>query len=125
MLEMRHPTTQCLHSQLFPAKVQEDAIATTKENIRILQGLERFHHYCFIREVSTKTDHRSVVTIFKKDVATLSQWLQCILARNLLLQNMHTIQVRSCPLHSRFAIKEKTENKDKEFKRHEAKHRCH
>ena len=47
----------------------------------ILHGLEKFHHYCFGREVLVITDHKLLVSIFKKDVATLSQWIQCILLK--------------------------------------------
>ena len=53
-----------------------------------MHGLERFHHYCFAREVSIITDHKPLVAIFKKDVATLSQQIQCILLR------IHQYQVR-------------------------------
>ena len=42
----------------------------------ILYGLEKFHRYCFAMEVSIITDHQQLITIFKKDVATLSQGLQ-------------------------------------------------
>ena len=38
----------------------------------ILHGLEKFHHYCFGREVLVITDHKLLVSMFKKDVATLS-----------------------------------------------------
>ena len=54
----------------------------------ILHGLERFHHYCFAREVSIITDHKTPAAIFKKDVAKLSQRLQCALLR------IHQFQVR-------------------------------
>ena len=40
-----------------------------------------FHHYCFAREVSITTNHKPLVAIFKYDVATLSQRIQCILLR--------------------------------------------
>ena len=49
--------------------------------IGILDGLERFCHYCFAREVSIITYYTSLVAIFKKDVATLSQRIQSILLR--------------------------------------------
>ena len=49
---------------------------TEREAQGILYGLEKFHHYCFAREVSIITDHKPLVAIFKKDVATLSQRLQ-------------------------------------------------
>ena len=47
----------------------------------ILHGLEKFHHYCFGREVFIITDHKLLVSIFKKDVATLSQCIQHILLK--------------------------------------------
>ena len=43
-----------------------------REALGILYGLEKFHHYCFAREVSIIKDHIPLVTIFKKDVTTLS-----------------------------------------------------
>ena len=46
-----------------------------------MHGLEKFHHYCFVREVSIITDHKPLVAIFKKDVAILSQCIQHILIR--------------------------------------------
>ena len=42
-----------------------------KDMLAMLHGLEKFHHYCFGREVSIITDHKALVAIFKKDVATL------------------------------------------------------
>ena len=46
--------------------------------LAILHGLKKFHHYCFAREVLVITDHKLLVSMFKKDVATLSQ---CILLK--------------------------------------------
>ena len=48
------------------------------EALCILHGLEKFHHYCFGREVLVITNHKLLVSMFKKDVATL---LQCILLK--------------------------------------------
>ena len=48
------------------------------EALGILYGLEKFHHYCFGREVLVITDCKPLVCMFKKDVATLSQ---CILIK--------------------------------------------
>ena len=59
-----------------------------REVLGILHALKQFHYYCFIREVSIITDHTPLVAIFKKDVATLSQWNQCILLQ------IHLYQVR-------------------------------
>ena len=50
------------------------------EVLGILHGLQKFHHYCFGREVLVITDHKQA-SIFKKDVATLSQQIQCILLK--------------------------------------------
>ena len=47
----------------------------------ILHGLEKFHHYCFGREVLMITDHKPLVSMFNKDVATLSQCIQHILLK--------------------------------------------
>ena len=41
----------------------------------ILYRLEKFHHFCFVKDVSIITDHKPLVT-FKKNIATLSQRLQ-------------------------------------------------
>ena len=47
-----------------------------QEVLGILHSLEKFHHYCFGREILVITDHKLQVSIFKKDVATLSQQIQ-------------------------------------------------
>ena len=52
-----------------------------QEALGILHGLERFHHYCFGRDVLIITDHSPLVAMFKKDVAMLSQCIQCILLK--------------------------------------------
>ena len=40
-----------------------------REVLGILYGLDKFHHYCFARDVNVITDHRPLVVIFKKGVA--------------------------------------------------------
>ena len=52
-----------------------------REALDILHGLEKFHHYCFAREVHIITNHKPLVAIFIKDVAMLSQHIQCILLK--------------------------------------------
>ena len=52
-----------------------------REALGILHGLERCHHYCLTRDVNVITDHKLLVSIFKKDVATLSQRIQYIILR--------------------------------------------
>ena len=51
------------------------------EALVIIHGPKKFHHYCFVREVHIITDHKPLVSIFKKDVAMLSQCIQCILLK--------------------------------------------
>ena len=51
------------------------------EVLGILHGLEKFHHYCFGREVLIIKDHKPLVSMLKKDIATLSQCIQHILLK--------------------------------------------
>ena len=45
-----------------------------------MHGLEKFHHYYFSKEVNIIIDHKQLVAMVSKDVATLSiSHLQCIL----------------------------------------------
>ena len=50
-----------------------------REVLGMLHGFKKFHHYCFTREVHIITDHIPLVSIFKKDMAMLSQGIQHIL----------------------------------------------
>ena len=52
-----------------------------QEALGIPNGLKKCHHYCFAREVLIITDHKPLVAIFEKDVAMLSQQIQCILLK--------------------------------------------
>ena len=54
---------------------------TEHEVLGILHGLEKFHHYYFGREVLVITDHKPLVAMFKKDMATLLQCIQGILLK--------------------------------------------
>ena len=55
------------------------------EGLGILHSLEKFSLYCFGRELLIITDHKPLVAMFKKDMATLSQHMQWILLK--ILQN--------------------------------------
>ena len=44
-----------------------------REALGILHGIKKFHHFGFVREVYVITNHKPVESIFKKDMATLSQ----------------------------------------------------
>ena len=47
-------STECRYSNIW------------REVLGILHGLEKFHHYCSVRDVNVITDHKPLVTIFKK-----------------------------------------------------------
>ena len=47
-----------------------------RETLGILCGLEKFHLYCFSKEVYIITNHKLLVSIFIKDIAILLQLLQ-------------------------------------------------
>ena len=42
-----------------------------RESLGILHGLKKFHHYSFVRVVGIITNHKLLVAIFKKYMATL------------------------------------------------------
>ena len=44
-----------------------------REALGILHGLKKFQHYCIMRGVCVITNHEPLLSIFKKDVAMLSQ----------------------------------------------------
>ena len=71
------PDNTILHPIPFASKSLMDAehrySNMEREALGILHGLETYHHYCFAREVYVITDHKPLVSIFKKDIATLSQ----------------------------------------------------
>ena len=79
--------------------------------------MEKFHHYCFGREVLVITDHKLLVSIFKKDVATLSQCIQCILLKihqyrvQIMYKPGPEILIADCLLRHNY-----TEGKDKPIK---------
>ena len=62
------PNNTVLHPVVFVSP--ETCYSNTE---REALGLENFHHYCFTHELSRITDHKLLVTMFKKDVATMSQ----------------------------------------------------
>ena len=72
-----------------------------REAFCILHGLEKFHHYCFLRDVNVITNHKLLVAIFIKDVAALSQWIQQILSEN---SSIHFILTRAVNLYCRLAV---------------------
>ena len=96
-----------------------------KEALFILHELEKFHHYCFAREILIITNHKPLVAIFKKDVATLSQHIQCILLKN----HQYRVQIIYKPGPENFIADWLSQHKHKEgrtsHQRYGYKNRCH
>ena len=68
-----------LHCPAKAHQVRKKCSSIEREALGMLYGHEKFHHYCFVREVSIIMDHKPLIAIFKKDVTTLSQRMQQIL----------------------------------------------
>ena len=79
------PDNTLLHPVAFASKSLKDTehrySNIEREALGILHGLKKFHHYCFGREVYVATNHKPLESIFKNDMATLSQQIQHILIK--------------------------------------------
>ena len=73
------------------------------EGLAILHGLEEYHYYCFTRDVSIMTDHKAMVGLFKKGVATLSQ-IMAHPYQNLPIHSKYNIQTWTRSVHNRLAV---------------------
>ena len=63
------PEKISLHPIAFVSKGLSSAevrYSNSKEALRILHGLQKFHHYCLTCVVSVIRDHKPLVAIFKK-----------------------------------------------------------
>ena len=77
------------NSKLSPITFESKSLSSTerryssieREALGILHGLGKFHHYCFVRQVSIITDHKLQVAISKEDVAKWSQRVRWVLLR--------------------------------------------
>ena len=54
-------------------------------------GLDKFQHYCCASKVCIITDHKPLVAVISKDMAMLSEWLQCMV--------LHIHQYRVCIMY--------------------------
>ena len=79
----------------FASKSQLSAmwyyINTKQEGLGILYSLEKFHHYCFPKELCVITNHMPLVAIISKEVVILSEYLQYIM--------LHLHQYKVCFLY--------------------------
>ena len=61
----------------------------------ILYGLEKFHHYCFAREVYVITDHTPLVSIFKKRCGNAVTMNTVNSSKNSSIQDPNPLQTRT------------------------------
>ena len=76
VLEIQHQTTTYSDPSYFQQdsiKHREGCSNIDRKALGIKHGSENFHHYYFTREVSITTDHKQLMSIFKKDMAILSK----------------------------------------------------
>ena len=79
---MKCPNMQHHGQYHLQARAEMQLSNIKRENLGILQGLEKFHCYCLTCKVSVIRDHKMLVAIFKIfkwNVVSLSQGLQRIL----------------------------------------------
>ena len=102
------PDNTILHPIAFTSKNLTDTECRysniERDVLGILHGLKKFHHYCFVREVYVITNHKPLVSIFKKDVATLSQWIQQIMLKVHQYWVQNPLQNRAWNLYCRLAV---------------------
>ena len=73
------PESSILRPTAFESKSLSSAerrYSNIKRGAIHVHGPKKFHHYCFVREMSIITDYKLLVAIFKKDVAMLSQGIK-------------------------------------------------
>ena len=89
----KHPCTKCYDvSNLLYVETDASSIGLGTGMLQVGEGMsigtgyirhiawaQKFHHDCSAKEVYVTTDHKPLVTMVNKDVAMLSQWLQCIM----------------------------------------------
>ena len=77
------PNNTALHLLAFMSKIlssiEQWYSSIGWEAFGIVHCLEKFHHYCFTKEVIVIKDHKPLVTMVSKDITTLSWWLQHIM----------------------------------------------
>ena len=67
-----------------------------REDLGILHGLEKFHHYCFSHKVNVIPGHKLLVAIFNQDIISLSQRVQ----RVLLCIHQYSVRILKNPTYS-------------------------
>ena len=98
------PANTILHPIAFASKSLMDAehrySNIKREVLGILYGLEKFHHYCFMREVYVITSHKPLVSICGNTVTTNTMNS----SKNLSIQGANLLQTRVWNLYWRLAV---------------------
>ena len=72
-----------------------------RKALGIFCGLEKFHHYCFVSEVSIITDHKSLVEIFKKGCSNIVSDTTMHTTQNSSIKGKSHIQNWTRSIHSK------------------------
>ena len=78
LLQNGHPVVYAFRS-LTPAEKQYSNIK--RELLVVVFAMEGLHHYVYGYTVTVETDHKPLVSIWHKTIATASPSLQCLLLR--------------------------------------------
>ena len=60
---------------------ERDSYAQIEEMLAIVFVMDRFHTYVYVRHVTTETDHKRLITIVKKSLASAPKRRQRMLLR--------------------------------------------
>ena len=84
-----------------------------REALGIFHSLEKFHHYCFDCKVSVMTDHKQLVAIFEKDVASLFTQTTKNNIAHPPIYHKNSVQTRTTTIHSRLAIQAQPQDRQR------------
>ena len=79
-----------------------------REALGKVYGLKIFHHYCFVKEMSIITDHKPLVSIFKKRCDNIITEITTYSTKNTSIQGENHIYVWTRSIHGRLAIQTKS-----------------
>ena len=77
-----------------------------------LYGLEKLHHYCFLREEGMITDNKQLVAVFKKCSNTFTETTMNF-TQNTPIHIQNHIQAWTRSIHSRLALQIKPQGKQR------------
>ena len=102
--EIKHPIRPITFTSKSLSPVQKRYSNTGREALEILHGLEKFHHYCFIREESIITDHKPLENHVQERCSNTSTEISMHIIKNFLIQIEDTIEAQTRPIRNRLVI---------------------